>query len=110
MTSYDKICQLGIEKETKNDCGDAVINTVFEREIFCAEQSIGYREHYQAAAVDLRPEVILKVPYDAWDGQTIVKYNDVIYHIVKNYKKGEEIELTLERRLENGDTQPGENH
>lgn len=107
MTSYDKVCQLGIETATDNDSGDVIVSMTFDDPIFCAEQSIGYREHYKAAAVNLRPEVTLKMPYDAWDGQTVVKYNDVIYHIERNYKKGEEIELVLEKRVENGDTQPG---
>ena len=62
---------------------------------YCNEKSIGQSEFYQSASVGFKPEIKLEAKLIDLSGVTHVKYNDVIYKILRTYKKEDIVELTL---------------
>lgn len=68
------------------------------REVFCSERSIGQKEFYQAHGTDFRPELKLILPdYLEYEGEKLVDYNGQRYRVLRTYRTGYELELTLER-------------
>lgn len=68
------------------------------REVFAKQQSIGMTEFYQAAATDYRPELKFTLTdYLDYNGETFAKYEGTLYRIMRTYRAGQEIELTLTR-------------
>ena len=95
--SFDSVCQLGTVNSAVTAMGDADDQPVFGNDVFCCEKSVGYKEIQAGAAKEFRPDMMLVMPYDAYNLERYVKYNDVIYKVVNTYKNGWNIELTLER-------------
>ena len=60
------------------------------REVFCGVRSIGMKEFYSANSTDYRPELKL----------VLADYNGQRYRILRTYRAGQELELTLERAPE----------
>ena len=75
-----------------------------KREVFCGFRSIGMREFYAASTTDFHPEAkLVLADYLEYDGETLVDYNGQRYRIIRTYRTGQELELTLERApLEEG--------
>lgn len=66
------------------------------REVFAKQNSIGMTEFYQAAATDYRPELKFTLTdYLDYNGETFAKYDGTLYRIMRTYRAGQEIELTL---------------
>lgn len=69
-----------------------------KREVFCGFRSIGMKEFYSASATDFHPELkLVLADYLDYNGETLADYNGLRYRIVRTYRKGMELELTLER-------------
>ena len=66
-----------------------------EELFYCNEKSIGQSEFYQSASVGFKPEIKLEAKLIDLTNVTHVKYNDVIYKILRTYKKEDIVELTL---------------
>ena len=62
---------------------------------YCTEKSIGQSEFYQSAAVGFKPEIKLETRLIDLKDITHVKYNDIIYKLLRTYKKEDMIELIL---------------
>lgn len=75
-----------------------------KRDVFCGFRSIGMREFYAASTTDFHPEAkLVLADYLDYDGETLVDYNGQRYRIIRTYRTGQELELTLERApLEEG--------
>lgn len=68
-----------------------------KREVFCSFSSIGMREFYAASTTDFHPELKLTLAdYLDYEGETLADYNGKRYRILRTYRKGQELELTLE--------------
>ena len=66
------------------------------REVFAKQNSIGMTEFYQAAATDYRPELKFTLTdYLDYNGETFAKYDGTLYRIMRTYRAGQAIELTL---------------
>lgn len=66
------------------------------REVFAKSLSIGTTEFYQAAATDYRPELKFALAdYYDYNGEPFAKYEEKLYRIMRTYRAGQEIELTL---------------
>jgi hypothetical protein len=66
------------------------------REVFAKQNSIGMTEFYQAAATDYRPEIKFTLTdYLDYNGETFAKYDGTLYRIMRTYRAGQAIELTL---------------
>lgn len=82
-----------------DDYGDPVI-TETAREVFAKLGSIGQKEFYQAHAVGLQPEVkFVLADYLDYDGEEQVEHNGVRYRVLRTYRKGQELELTVYREV-----------
>ena len=75
------------------------------REVFCGFRSIGMREFYAANSTDYRPELkLVLADYLDYNGETLADYEGQRYRILRTYRVGQELELTLERApLEEGE-------
>ena len=68
------------------------------REVFCRQLNIGMKEFYQASAVDRHPEAKVALPdYLDYENEALADYNGQRYSILRTYRVGHELELTLER-------------
>ena len=69
-----------------------------QRVVFCSLRSIGHTEVYEAHAIDYHPELkFVLADYLDYDGETLVKYNDNLYRVLRTYRTGQELELTVTR-------------
>lgn len=79
--------------------GDPV-TTETSREVFAKLGSIGQKEFYQAHAVGLQPELkFVLADYLDYDGETLVEYNGQRYRVLRTYRNGLELELTVYREV-----------
>ena len=72
----------------------AVIET--SRDVLVRLASIGQQEFYQAHAVGLKPELkCVLADYLDYEDERIAELNGQRYHILRTFRKGLELELTL---------------
>lgn len=68
------------------------------RDVFCGMRSIGRQEFYQSYAVDVHPEaVFVLADYLDYGGETMVQHNGQRYRVLRTYRTGQTLELTVER-------------
>lgn len=68
------------------------------REVLCGVRSIGMKEFYSAHSTDFRPELkLILADYLDYEDETLALYNGELYRILRTYRVGQELELTLER-------------
>lgn len=68
------------------------------REVLCGVRSIGMKEFYSAHSTDFRPELkLVLADYLDYNDETLADFNGVRYRILRTYRVGQELELTLER-------------
>lgn len=92
---------LTLIKQTQgvDDYGDPVI-TETTSEVFAELGSIGQKEFYQAHAVGLQPELkFVLADYLDYDGEPMVEHNGQRYRVLRTYRKGQELELTVYREV-----------
>lgn len=66
------------------------------REVFAKQQSVGMREFYEAAATEYSPEIkFILADYLEYNGETFAQYEGTLYRIMRTYRAGQTIELTL---------------
>ena len=83
-------------KETKTlDSKKRPKVTYTESLFYCNVKSIGQTEFYQSAAVGFKPEIKLETKLLDLTGATHVRYNNIVYKILRTYKKIDIIELVL---------------
>lgn len=71
------------------------------RELLCGLRSISRSEFYQAAATDYRPELVfILADYLDYNGETLVHYEGQYYRVIKTYRNGQELELTVSKASE----------
>ena len=71
------------------------------REVFCGVRSIGMKEFYSANSTDYRPELkLVLADYLDYNDERLADYNGQRYRILRTYRAGQELELTLERAPE----------
>jgi hypothetical protein len=69
-----------------------------KREVFCGFRSIGLKEFYSANSTDFHPELkLVLADYLDYNGENLADYNGQRYRILRTYRQGQELELTLER-------------
>ena len=92
---YDSVIKLVSESKVVDAYGDIIVE-VTERSVFAELKSIGQSEFYQAAATGLRPELRFRLSdYYDYDGEQIVEYNSSRYRVMRTYRSGQELELTV---------------
>lgn len=69
-----------------------------KREVLCGFLSIGMAEFYAASTTDFHPELkLVLADYLDYENETLADYTGQRYRILRTYRKGQELELTLER-------------
>lgn len=69
-----------------------------KREVLCSTRSIGMKEFYSANSTDFRPELkLVLADYLDYDEETLADYDGRRYRILRTYRTGQQLELTLER-------------
>lgn len=82
-----------------DEYGDLVV-TETSREVFARMGSIGQKEFYQAHAIGLQPELkFILADYLDYEGETLVEYNGQRYRVLRTYRAGLELELTVYREV-----------
>lgn len=82
-----------------DEYGDPVV-TETAREVFAKLGSIGQKEFYQAHAVGLQPEMkFVLADYLDYEGEALAEYDGQRYRILRTYRNGKELELTLYREV-----------
>lgn len=85
--------------QTVDEYGDP-IRVETSREIFATPRSIGMREFYQAAATGLKPELaFVLTDYLDYQGEEIVEHEGTRYRVLRTYRTGQELELTVYREV-----------
>lgn len=68
------------------------------REVFCEVRSIGQKEFYDSYATDFYPELkLVLADHLDYDGERLVEYEDQRYRVIRTYRAGQSLELTVER-------------
>jgi SPP1 family predicted phage head-tail adaptor len=67
------------------------------REVFARVGSIGMREFYAASTTDFHPEAkFILADYLDYNEETLVIYNGHPFRVLRTYRNGQELELTVE--------------
>ena len=97
---YNEVIKLITEHDSPVDKYGNDDPTYTAREVFADVRSIGMREFYNAAQTDYKPEcTAVLADYRDYNGEKLVKWNGDIYHLIRTYRNGRQLELTLERRI-----------
>lgn len=82
-----------------DDYGDPQIVET-SREVLAELGSIGQKEFYQAHAVGLQPELKFALAdYLDYEGETLAEHDGQRYRVLRTYRKGQELELTVYREV-----------
>ena len=72
--------------------------TPVKRTVFAAKKSVGMREHYTAAAFDMRPEIVFVAWQREYQGEMLIEHNSKEYQLIRTYEPNlEEVELVCSR-------------
>lgn len=82
-----------------DEFGDTTYTEV-PRQVFCRKASIGQKEFYQANAMGLQPEMkFVLADHLDYQGETLVEYDGQRFRILRTYRTGRELELTVYREV-----------
>ena len=85
----------------KSTAYDAEIETA-RADVYAQLDAVGYREFYAAQQAGITPEITATI-FDAdYDRQRVSIVDGVRYRVVRTYKRGDKVELTLEALEERG--------
>ena len=75
-----------------------LIEGTSQREVFCGLRSVGHTEFYEAHATEYHPELkFVLADYLEYNGESLVKYGADLYRVIRTYRIGQELELTVGR-------------
>lgn len=67
-------------------------------DVFCRICSVGQTEFYQAQATGYKPEVKFVIAdFLDYDYETMVKHDGQLYRVIRTYRAGQELEITVTR-------------
>lgn len=66
------------------------------REVMATLRSVGHSEFYEAHATEYRPELKFVLDdYLDYEGESLVKYGADLYRVIRTYRTGQELEITV---------------
>ena len=97
---YNEVIELGKSEIIEDKYGNQNKEYVF-KEVFADVRSVSQSEYYTAAQSGFKPvfKFILADYYD-YDEEDTVLYGGVLYHIIRTYRNGLQLELTVEKKVE----------
>lgn len=73
-----------------------LIEGASRRDVFCSLRSVGHTEFYEAHSTEYHPELKFVLPdYLDYNGESLVKYGADLYRVIRTYRTGQELELTV---------------
>ena len=94
---YNEIIKLAKDTKTTDEDGNDIYST---RQLMADVRSIGMREFYEAATSDYKPECkAVLADYRDFEGERILVWNQEVYRIIRTYRNGRQLELTLEHKI-----------
>lgn len=104
MLLYKDVLTLVSKTKVVDEYGDTV-ETQVKKDVFCKSLSVGTVEFYQAQTVGTKPELKFVIAdYLDYDDQTEVIYEDTKYKVLRTYRKGIELEITVYGGVRNAST------
>lgn len=98
---YNEIIKLATETTRTDSSGNTIFST---RQLMADIRSIGMREFYEAANSDFKPECkAVLADYRDYQGERILVWNQEVYRIIRTYRNGKQLELTLEHKMGDSD-------
>ena len=80
-----------------NEC-ITLIEGASRRDVLCGLRSVGHTEFYEGYATEYRPELKFVLgDYLDYEGETLVKYGEDLYRVIRTYRVGQELEITVGR-------------
>lgn len=97
---YNEIIELGKGAVVENATADQMYSYTF-REVFAEVRSVSQSEFYNAAQSGFKPafKFVLADYYD-YDEDDTVRYDGVLYHIIRTFRNGMQLEITAEKKIE----------
>jgi hypothetical protein len=86
--SLDLVCYLPSITISEDEIGNQ-IKTPVDRLVYCAELPINSSEFYNAGQAGIKPEKLLAVDLEEYDGETSVLYQDIRYNIYRSYPRSD---------------------
>ncbi len=75
-----------------------LIEGASRKEVFCGLRSVGHTEFYEAHSVDYHPEIVfILADYLDYSGETLVKHEGALYRVIRTYRTGQSLEITVGR-------------
>ncbi len=87
------VIELGQVSETI-EYGEPVKTTTWTT-AYANEKSVGQKEFYESRLAGLKPEIVFTMRSIEYSNHDRVRFNNVVYEIVRTFKAGEFIELTI---------------
>lgn len=73
-----------------------LIEGTSRRDVLCGLRSVGHAEFYEANSTGYQPELkFVLADYLDYEGETLVKYGASLYRVIRTYRDGLELELTV---------------
>ena len=94
---YNEEVELLTEHTTKNNVGMAE-KTYTSRVVFAEELPINQNEFFKCRESSIRPATCLKVPYGEYNGEELLRWNQLTYKIYRFRKGFDSTELYCEVR------------
>lgn len=97
---FNEIIEIGKATISTDENGDQY-KTYAYRTLFAEIRSVSQSEFYAASQSGFKPvyKAVIADYYDE-DQDDVVRYGGALYHIVRKYRDGVNLELTLERKTE----------
>ena len=102
-SSKDLVAYLITEIFIKDELGQEIVDESaepIEYQVFCNEKSISQSEFSVTFTNGLKAELVLEIDQEEYDGQEIIRFNDITYSIYRTFvnKRGD-IELYCKLRV-----------
>lgn len=86
--SLDLVCYLQSGPYTEDDIGNQ-IQTLENRMVFCAELPLNSSEYFNAGQAGIKPEHLLTIDIEEYDGEESLICNDKTYSIYRTYPRSD---------------------
>lgn len=94
--NWSSVIYLGAETETI-EYGEPVISFTWNKR-FVNKLSVRSKEFYDARQIGLSPELMFEIRSQEYDFEKRLKFDNVVYDIIRTYDKGEFTELICSRK------------
>jgi SPP1 family predicted phage head-tail adaptor len=95
---FNKTIELMSTTVTQDSIGQQVKAYTY-RKIYVKEKSVPQSEFFSAGQREIKPSAVFIIRDGEYEGETMLRYNNVVYSIYRTYKvKNEMIELYAEVR------------